>query len=163
MKRLNPNTGLPFKRGDLREDGRVFKGYKTTKTKRDGYYIENWVTFQSLSKQNEYNNNWKRNNPEKHNIHVAICKNKNPSKYNALKRKHKSAKIQRTPPWLSAEHWAQIEVFYKQAYDLSKATGVQHHVDHIVPLRGQFVSGLHVPWNMQVLTASENCSKSNRV
>jgi len=85
MKRLNPTTGLPFKRGDLREDGRVFKGYKTTKTKHDGYYVENWVTYQSLYKQNEYNNNWKRNNPEKHNAHVAVCKNKNPSKYNALK------------------------------------------------------------------------------
>ena len=45
MKRLNPKTGLPFKRGDLREDGRVFKGYKTTKTKHDGYYIENNILY----------------------------------------------------------------------------------------------------------------------
>jgi 5-methylcytosine-specific restriction endonuclease McrA len=100
------------------------------------------------AKRLEYNKQYRQNNKDK---------------INSITAKRKSAKIQRTPPWLTAEHWNQIELFYKQAYDLSKTLGVQHHVDHIVPLRGQFVSGLHVPWNLQVLTASENCSKSNRV
>ena len=71
-------------------------------------------------------------------------------------------KLQRTPPWLTAEHRADIRRIYRAAADLSATTGEAYQVDHIVPLRGEKVSGLHVPWNLQVLIASENLAKSNK-
>ena len=42
MKRINPQTGKPFRLGDAREDGRLFYGY-TTRVKRNGYFIEIWL------------------------------------------------------------------------------------------------------------------------
>lgn len=63
----------------------------------------------------------------------------------------------------TVEHWAQIEQFYINAARLTRETGIPNAVDHIMPLKGNNLSGLHVPWNLQILTKSENSKKHNKV
>lgn len=45
---------------------------------------------------------------------------------------------------------------------MTNSTGIVHHVDHVIPLQGRTVSGLHVAGNLRVITASENVKKHNR-
>lgn len=52
-----------------------------------------------------------------------------------------------------------INNFYKEAKRLTKETGIQFHVDHIIPLNGVLVSGLHVEYNLQIITALDNNKK----
>lgn len=72
-----------------------------------------------------------------------------------------AAKRQRMPEWLSKEQKQQIKEVYAESRGL-RLTGLNVHVDHIVPLMGKSVSGLHVPWNLQIITAHENAMKLNR-
>ena len=78
--------------------------------------------------------------------------------YVALRR---AAKLQRIPAWLTDKHRKEIAAIYKQAAQITAHTGIAHHVDHILPLQGKNISGLHVPSNLQILTATENKSKGN--
>jgi hypothetical protein len=77
--------------------------------------------------------------------------------------KRKAARLQRTPAWLTLDDLWLIEQFYETAAERTKATGVQWHVDHKIPLQGKTVSGLHVPKNLQVILGVENSRKGNRV
>ncbi len=66
-------------------------------------------------------------------------------------------KLKATPPWLTTDQHDEIKAIYQ---DAASREG-QRHVDHIVPLRHPEVCGLHVPWNLQVLTSDDNLRKSN--
>lgn len=68
-----------------------------------------------------------------------------------------------TPKWLSPEQKMEIRLKYRLAIELSRRTGVRHAVDHIVPLQGEAVCGLHVPWNLDVVTQEENLKKHNKL
>lgn len=75
------------------------------------------------------------------------------------RRRHREA----TPPWLTRRQRAEMREVYKSAITMTKLTGVQYVVDHIVPLRGEDVCGLHVPWNLVVMTQEKNLKKSNKL
>ena len=77
---------------------------------------------------------------------------KNKSKQNAKSNMEKAMRLQRIPPWADLEA---IKEFY-----LNRPNG--YHVDHIIPLRGKTVSGLHILENLQYLPAKENMSKGNK-
>lgn len=88
----------------------------------------------------------------------AYCK-QNSAKLNAKGAKRRAGMLYATPPWANL---ASIARAYRLAAEISAATGVPHHVDHIVPLRGRNVCGLHVEWNLQVIPAKENRRKFNK-
>jgi hypothetical protein len=73
--------------------------------------------------------------------------------------KRRAAKLQRTPAWADNDA---IKAVYAEARRLTRETGVPHQVDHVVPLRGKLVSGLHVQNNLLVIPAVENGRKFNR-
>jgi len=75
--------------------------------------------------------------------------------------RRRAAKLNRTPEWADSDAILRV---YAYAKEVNKyLDGVSKvHVDHIIPLQGEKVSGLHVPENLQVISASDNCRKSNR-
>jgi 5-methylcytosine-specific restriction endonuclease McrA len=75
------------------------------------------------------------------------------------RRKHRQA----SPLWLTRAQKAEMRELYKIAITMTKTTGEQYVVDHIIPLRSENVCGLHVPWNLRVITREENLRKSNKL
>jgi 5-methylcytosine-specific restriction endonuclease McrA len=70
--------------------------------------------------------------------------------------------MQRTPKWLSNVDKLKIKCLYQVAAMYSRESDEAWHVDHIVPLQGENVSGLHVPWNLRVIPGTDNMRKNNR-
>jgi hypothetical protein len=89
---------------------------------------------------------------------------KNLNKKAAHTAKRRAKKLQATPPWLTNEQFKEIEEFYILAKELQWLNDPLDplEVDHIMPLQGKNSCGLHVPWNLQILPKSLNCSKGNR-
>lgn len=180
MKRLNPLTGVPFKCGDVRKDGFIFQAYSSI-VKKDGFRNEIWLSPQkweenriksnariiarrkkdpetvrerdrkayakSILKQREKDKLWRQNNLDKDAAKTA---------------KRRAIKLKATPKWLNKSHLRDIYSFYKQAKKMEQEFHQKYHVDHIVPLRGKTVCGLHVPWNLQILPEKANLEKSNK-
>ncbi len=101
---------------------------------------------------------WHKANVERRKQTSAQWREANPGRSLALSRKKKAAKIQRTPPWADND---KIAAIYEEAAALRQA-GEDVHVDHIVPLQGALVSGLHVHNNLRIVPASENLKKRNK-
>ena len=82
---------------------------------------------------------------------------------NAISKNYKLKKINATPAWLSESQLLHIKCKYQLAAMLNIHGVEAWHVDHIVPIRGKDVCGLHVPWNLRVIPAKENMTKGNRI
>ena len=141
----NESRAEYFKKYNKRDD---------TKDRKNDWYQANRdaviarAKTRPIEKLREYRNTWKENN---------IVQVRADTK--ARRRKHREA----TPPWLTRKQKTEIRQLYQIAITMTKTTGEQYVVDHIVPLRSPDVCGLHVPWNLRVITQEENLKKSNKL
>lgn len=104
---------------------------------------EEWYK-KNKKKENKRMSDWVKNNPEKNSARVA----------------RRNAKLlQACPVWADM---SAIENIYREAHKKQKETGIPHHVDHIIPLQGKTVSGLHIAINLRPLPALENIKKKNK-
>lgn len=100
-------------------------------------------------------------NRDKVSAYKAAWKKRNPAKVTFDTVKRNAAKLKRTPAWLTETDFERIKNEYRVAALLSKITNTTWHVDHIIPLQGKNVSGLHVPTNLRAIPSVENIRKRN--
>ena len=97
-----------------------------------------------------------RKNAERIKIRVKSYREGNKEKIREWNGTRRAKLRQAMPDWVDRRA---VSAIYRKASELWAATGVEHHVDHVVPLSGKVVCGLHVPWNLQILTAAANLRK----
>jgi hypothetical protein len=180
----NPDKRKEMARKTFQKHGKAY--YEKNKDKVKAYYEENKEVLLAKQKQRRLDNpdkakehskrsyeknkdkvaarmvDYYQNNKDRINAYCAEYRQENKFKYAALASKRKAAQLLRTPKWLSEEQLKEIETEYALREWCSEVMGEEYHVDHIVPLQGKKVSGLHVPWNLRVIPASENLRKLNK-
>ena len=112
---------------------------------------------------NQHKRNWVKNNPEKQAASSSKWAKNNRAKLNKKDADRRALELNAVPSWLTAIQKAQIQEIYDIAVAKTVQTGILYEVDHIHPLRGNGFSGLHVPWNLQVISQYENRSKGNHL
>lgn len=125
----------------------VSKHRKEARIRATKWYLENKDNPEFVKASKERQKKWRQNNLEKN------CAKEN---------KRRASKLKATPTWLSKEQLQEIANEYALSKWCSEVMGTKYHVDHIVPLKGELVCGLHVPWNLRVIPAKENISKGNK-
>lgn len=107
-------------------------------------------------KMRETTKRWVAANPERKRQMDVEFAEKNKALVTSYKAKRRATLRQAMPSWLTQDQILQIRAIYAEAKRLSDETGIPHDVDHIVPLAGKIVSGLHVPWNLRAIPKIEN-------
>ena len=102
-------------------------------------------------------------NKNKVSEYKAAYKERNPELYKEFVNMRRRRFRQATPKWLTEKDRMEIRLKYRLALEMTKATGVKYAVDHEIPLFGENVCGLHVPWNLRVMTQEENLRKANKL
>lgn len=142
-----------------RKQNYKFEKYKINSYKRKRYATD--LVYKEKAKQEAKNFFYK--NREHKREYDRRYGQENLDKINFQSSKKRARKRNAVPGWLTKEHFNQIKEIYYKRRILTIQTGIEHHVDHIVPLANKFVCGLHVPWNLRIITAEENMKKHNNL
>tara|TARA_R110000868_G_scaffold265267_1_gene524053 strand:+ start:128 stop:802 length:675 start_codon:yes stop_codon:yes gene_type:complete len=153
-RQVDPETALVQKRAKRRED------YQ----KNRACYLKNAKdrAVRLRAEISAYNSEWRALNRDKKRTADKLWRERNATKLNSYYSARRDRRRKSEPAWLNAIERAQIQEMYDVAAARTMQTGVKHHVDHIHPLKGDGFNGLHVPWNLCVLTAAKNLSKGAR-
>lgn len=131
--------------------------------RKDHYDSHNkkWVA-DHKTERNAVSQRYYAKNAEVHRNRVYRWRSENPGASNEIRMRRVSSKLNATPKWLTNEQNIQMRLIYRHAIDCHRVSGQRYQVDHIVPLQGENVCGLHVPWNLQILPSDMNTKKANR-
>lgn len=149
----------------------MFEFHKKSESK-DGYstrckpckkLVDSSQYVQTRESRLDYQRNYQQTNNEKISKYLKSWYQLNKSKSLALSNKRRARKISATPKWLTIDDFKLMEIEYALSKWCSSVMGETYEVDHIVPLQGKNVCGLHVPWNLQVLPKRLNRLKSNKL
>lgn len=127
------------------------------KEKRKSYYAENADRIKAIS--NKYYWEHKEEIQPKMAKQYKKYRAENKDKINAKDSRIRASKLRAMPSW--ADERA-INIYYERA-KLIRDIGFDVHVDHIIPLNGKGICGLHVEYNLQIIPARENLSKGRRI
>jgi hypothetical protein len=122
-------------------------------------YIATWQR-ENKDKVRARNDRWNEANIEQKRAYGRQWIRDNPDKANAATARRRARILQATPKWADQDA---ITLYYETAAALSAQTGVPYEVDHIVPLQGKNVCGLHVQNNLRVAKQKTNRSKGNKL
>lgn len=149
-------TGKPCKNGHV--DERYVSGFAciTCLNERNAHPMKVAMRIAWFAKNK---NNKKTYDAEYKKLHPRDRTNER--QYAHTKAKRRAAKLLRTPSWLTKDDLFMMKEAYHLAKLRTKIFGFEWHVDHIIPLQGRLVSGLHVPTNLQVISKHENLQKHN--
>lgn len=151
--RKNNSENMNLKsRSDRKEDPERYRNYQVT-------YRNNHVEEERLRREI-----YKIECAEEYKESQQLYRKRNAGKVNFWTANRRSSKLRATPLWLTKDNLKEIEQFYLDAKELQWLSDPADPltVDHIVPLQGKNVSGLHVPWNLQILPRSLNSHYGNR-
>jgi len=129
---------------------------------RDKNLVKKVKIYTSVAEAKAIKKAWREANKDKIRASKLRHHRKYPHKANADASKRRATKVNATPKWLTKEQLKSIELYYEVAKWIESILNEPIDVDHVVPLRGKAVNGLHVPWNLQLLTAEDNNTKNNK-
>lgn len=123
----------------------------------DAYKLKYWG---NPAEQERCRTKWKLEPKEACNARKKRWRDRNPEEARARGAATEKRRRRQTPPWADRQT---ILAIYKECRRITKETGIPHHVDHYMPLKGETVSGLHVEQNLRIIPAVENMKKRNKI